>query len=62
MKKANNDIKKEINQVFQKIHKGERWYHYKNKKLTYKILDIGVIESTEQISVIYQAEYDRKYY
>lgn len=43
-----------------KIRIGEKYAHYKHLKSIYKILEVGFIESTEEVSVIYQAQFEDK--
>ena len=54
-------LKKSLQNVTARIPVGSRWYHYRAPQDTYKILDIVFIESTEQVGVLYQAEYGERF-
>jgi hypothetical protein len=51
---------KEIELVKKKIKVGDRYFHCKHPDQTYKIIRVGIIEETEKICVVYEAQYGEK--
>ncbi len=50
-------LSQKITDILKQVHIGERWVHYKNPNNTYIILEVGIIEKTEEVSIIYKSEY-----
>jgi hypothetical protein len=50
----------ELKSVKEKVEVGQKYFHYKHPDQIYHILRVGIIEETEKICVIYEAEYDEK--
>jgi hypothetical protein len=60
---AHNDLSqliKKLDSVKEQIGVGKKYFHYKHPDQLYNILRIGIIEKTEEICVIYEAEYGEK--
>jgi hypothetical protein len=51
------ELLKLIEQARLKIEVGASYVHYKSAGKAYKVLDFVVIEATDEIGVLYQAEY-----
>jgi cyclomaltodextrinase len=49
-----------IGEAKNKITLNTNYRHYKNQKDSYKVVDFVVIEDTDQIGVLYQAQYGKK--
>jgi hypothetical protein len=49
-----------IGQAKKNIKLNTNYRHYKNQKDSYKVVDFVVIEATDQIGVLYQAQYGKK--
>jgi hypothetical protein len=49
-----------IDQAGNKIKLNTNYRHYKNQNDSYKTLDFVIIEATDQIGVLYQAQYGKK--
>jgi len=52
------ELKQKINQV--DIDRGDVYYHYKDPTKLYKVLHIALDEATEQVVIVYQAQYGEK--
>lgn len=52
-------LQKSINDAKKKIKIGGIYRHYKSGDL-YRVLDLGIIEGTDRVCVIYEAQYGRK--
>lgn len=57
MHKAQNVLIKELNEASSKVLVGGQYFHYKNPDNTYKVLQLAIMESDENVCVIYQAQY-----
>lgn len=55
--KDQTQLLKKLENLKSKIKVGDKYFHYKHPDQLYKIVAIGFIESSEEPSVIYQAEY-----
>ena len=42
-----------------KVTVGADYWHYKSRDKVYKIIDLGFIEATDEICVIYKAQYGK---
>jgi len=60
MYKTQRELIAEINKAKEKVEVGEKYFHYKHPDQIYHVLRIGIIEKTEEICVIYEAEYGEK--
>lgn len=58
--KEQDQLLQELNSAKEKVNAGEKYYHYKHPGQFYSILAVGFIEATEEVCVIYQAEYGEK--
>jgi len=58
--KSHKEILDEINKANSKIVVGTVYAHYKNPGRRYRIKGFGTLESTDELCVIYQAEYGEK--
>ncbi len=56
--KQHQQLHEEINSAKAQVTIAAIYSHYKYPENTYKVINIGFIESTDEISVIYQATYD----
>ncbi len=55
-----SDLAERITRAKKKIKLGDRYFHYKHPNKSYKIVRIGFIENTEEVCVIYEAEFGEK--
>jgi hypothetical protein len=55
-----SQLVEELKGVKEKIEEGQKYFHYKHPDQIYHILRVGIIEETEKICVIYEAEYGEK--
>ena len=53
-------LAKELEGATLKVTIGAQYYHYKARDKIYKVLGFGFQEATNEICVIYQAQYDEK--
>jgi hypothetical protein len=51
---------KEIEAAKSKVTIGAKYWHYKGKDKVYKVLGLGFLEATDELCVIYQAQYDER--
>jgi hypothetical protein len=58
--KGQLQLKKEMEDAKSKISVGHRYRHYKSKDMVYEIIGLGFLEVTDEICVIYQAQYGEK--
>lgn len=56
--KDSAELHHEIGEAKKKVEVGGIYSHYKNPKKTYKVIQLGFFESTDEICVVYQAMYD----
>lgn len=61
MHKSLEDLQKELDEIKKLIVVGSEYSHFKHPDQHYKILEIGFIEATETLSIIYKAEYGNKF-
>lgn len=50
----------EIEAAKTKITIGATYWHYKSRDKIYKVIDLGFLEATDELCVIYQAQYGEK--
>ncbi len=55
--KKTSELSKELEDAKSKIEIGSRYSHYKDASNTYVVEGLGFLESTNELCVIYQAEY-----
>lgn len=48
------DLQQKVEDAKTKVKVGSRYYHYKNPNAFYKLLNIVIIEATEEVGVAYQ--------
>jgi hypothetical protein len=54
------ELKKAIEDAKSKVTIGAQYWHYKNKDKIYEIVGLGFLEATDELCVIYQAQYGEK--
>ena len=54
------ELKKEIETAKSKVTIGAQYYHYKGQDKVYQIIGLGFLEATDELCVIYQAQYGEK--
>jgi hypothetical protein len=52
------DLHEIINNAKTQVQVGGTYYHYKNPDKFYTLVDVILIEATEEAGVLYRAEYD----
>jgi hypothetical protein len=60
MHKSSDELKRELAAARQQVKVGGIYAHYKQPANTYKVLDVAVEEATDEVCVIYQAQYGDK--
>jgi len=58
--KSQEYLKNQLDNASSLIEIGGIYSHYKNSAKHYLVMDLGIIEETEEICVIYQAKYGEK--
>jgi len=58
--KDTTQLLRELQSLKKKVKIGDKYSHYKHPDKFYRIVALGFIESTEEPSVVYQAEYGEK--
>jgi hypothetical protein len=53
-------LEKEVEDAKTKVTVGADYWHYKSRDKVYKIIDLGFIEATDEICVIYKAQYGKR--
>lgn len=53
-------LTKEIEAAKAKVAIGAEYWHYKSKDKVYKVVDLGFLEASDELCVIYQAQYGEK--
>ncbi len=53
-------LEREIEDAKTKVTVGAGYWHYKSRDKVYKIIDLGFIEATDEICVIYKAQYGKR--
>jgi hypothetical protein len=51
-------LAKVCNQIQADLEIGSIYFHYKNSQVRYKILQVGILEASEEPCVIYQSLYE----
>jgi hypothetical protein len=55
--KPQDELTKVIEVAKTKVSIGSKYYHHKNNSNTYQIIDLGFLESNDELCVIYKALY-----
>lgn len=55
-----SELLKKLNDAKKLVKVGGKYFHYKNPDQFYIVLDLAIDEATENVSVIYQAQYRKK--
>jgi len=55
--KEHSVLSKEIENAKTKVVIGASYWHHKDPNKLYKVIDLGFLESTDELHVIYQAQY-----
>jgi hypothetical protein len=58
--KSQEILEDELKNAEKHVKVGGVYYHFKNPKQLYKIISLGVLESSDIVCVVYQAEYNKK--
>jgi hypothetical protein len=58
--KSSKQIVSDVETAKRLIEIGARYSHYKDPSKIYLVADFGTLEATDELCVIYQAEYDPK--
>lgn len=53
-------LKKEIEAAKTKVTIGAQYWHYKDRDKVYEIIGVGFLEATDELCVIYQAQYGER--
>lgn len=53
-------LAKEIEEAKKKVTIGADYWHYKGRDKVYRVLGLGFIEETDELCVIYQAQYEER--
>jgi hypothetical protein len=53
-------LKKLLEEANSKLEQGAIYKHYKNSSKTYKVTGFAIIEATNEVGVLYQAQYGEK--
>lgn len=53
-------LAQEVNEAKEAVEVGSKYFHYKHPDKNYNILRVGLIENTEEVCVIYEAEFGEK--
>lgn len=54
------ELKKEIENAEAKVTVGAEYWHYKGRDKVYKVTGLGFLEATDELCVIYQAQYGER--
>jgi hypothetical protein len=57
MKKTLEEINKTLTETKSQIKIGDKYVHYKSSESIYEIVDLVIIEATEEVGVIYKPNY-----
>ena len=52
------ELAKQLKDAASVIEVGARYWHYKSHDKVYKVIGLGFLEATDELCVIYQAQYD----
>ena len=55
-----SELLKRFNDAQKLVRVGGKYFHYKNPDQFYIVLNLAIDEATENVSVIYQAQYRKK--
>lgn len=58
--KNHQQFHQELAKAGELVKVGEVYAHFKNPKNSYKVLELAILEATDEVCVIYQARYDEK--
>ena len=58
--KSHDQLKQDITLASQEVKIGTDYVHYKNANKTYRPLYFATLEATDELCVVYQAQYDDK--
>jgi len=53
---AEEELKNRIMKIEKQVKIGQKCHHYKSPNTIYTIVDIGIMEETEQVAIIYKTE------
>lgn len=53
-------LAKQLEAAKQSISVGAEYWHYKSRAKVYQVLGLGFLEATDELCVIYQAQYDER--
>jgi hypothetical protein len=51
------ELLQKLQQAAEQVHIGARYRHYKDETHTYQVQGFAIIEATDEIGVVYKAEY-----
>lgn len=54
------ELAQEIEHAQSLVTVGAEYRHYKSRDKVYKVIGLGFLEATDELCVIYQAQYDQK--
>lgn len=54
---SQEDLAKLLREAKEKVQIGEKYYHYKQPDMTYILVDVCMLEATEEPAAVYKAEY-----
>lgn len=54
------ELAKEISEAQRQVTVGAKYYHYKGRDKIYTITGLGFVEATNELCVIYRAEYGER--
>ncbi len=57
-KKSHKQIKKILKDAEKKVAVGEKYYHYKSLDKYYKVIDLVLLENSEEVGVVYETLYE----
>lgn len=58
--KGQLELIQEIEQAQLKVTVGGEYWHYKSRDKVYKVIGLGFLEATDELCVMYQAQYGEK--
>jgi hypothetical protein len=58
--KSQETLREELTHAASLVTVGGRYAHYKHPERAYTATGLGILEATEEVAVIYQAEYDEQ--
>ena len=54
------ELAKRIEDAKREVEVGARYVHYKDPTKEYVVTELAILEATEEIAVVYQAQYDER--